>query len=53
MATEMKRISISMTDEQDAKVMELKRTEEYCRCSYAEIVRILIEAGLTALSKSA
>ena len=48
MATEMKRISISVSEETDNQIMQLKKTDEYCRCSYAEIVRMLLEAGLRA-----
>lgn len=48
MATEMKRISISLPDEIDSQVIQLKRTEEFCRCSYAEIVRMLLERGIRA-----
>ena len=53
MATDMKRISISLSDAIDEKVMEMKRTEEYCRSSYAEIIRILIERGIAAEKKEA
>lgn len=48
MATEMKRISISLPEEIDNQVIELKKTDMYCRCSYAEIVRMLLELGLRA-----
>lgn len=39
-----KRMSISINEEMDKKIIELKKTDKYCRCSYAEIVRQLIEA---------
>lgn len=48
MATEMKRISISLQEELDNQIIELKKTDKYCRCSYAEIVRNLIELGIRA-----
>lgn len=48
MATEMKRISISLPEEIDQQVIELKKTDTYCRCSYAEIVRVLLELGIRA-----
>lgn len=48
MATEMKRISISLPEEIDNQVIQMKKTDEYCRCSYAEIVRLLIEEGIRA-----
>ncbi len=43
-----KRMSISINEEMDKKIIELKKTDQYCRCSYAEIVRQLIEAGIKA-----
>ncbi len=41
-----KRMSISVNEEMDKKIIELKKTDKYCGCSYAEIVRQLIEAGI-------
>ena len=41
-----KRMSISINEEMDKKIIELKKTDKYCRCYYAEIVRQLIEAGI-------
>lgn len=44
-----KRMSISINEEMDKKIIELKKTDKYCRCSYAEIVRQLIEAGIEVI----
>lgn len=44
--TEMKRTTISMPDELDKAVFELRKDERYMRCSYSEIVRTLVEIGL-------
>lgn len=44
--TEMKRTTISMPDELDKAVFELRKSERYMRCSYSEIVRTLVEIGL-------
>lgn len=43
--TEMKRVTISLPDEMDRKVLELKKQERFVRCSYSEVVRILMMAG--------
>lgn len=46
--TEMRRVTISLPDEIDAKVLALKKEERFVRCSYSEIVRMLLQAGLEA-----
>ena len=35
-----------MPPELEAKVYELRKTDEYCRMTISEIVRILIQKGL-------
>lgn len=51
--TSMRRITISIPDELDAKVLELKKQDQFVRCSYSEIVRLLLLAGLNAENKKA
>lgn len=46
--TDMKRLSISVSDDMERSIIELRKTDEFCRCSYAEIVRQLITKGLSA-----
>ena len=46
--TEMKRVTISLPDEIDKKIIELKKQDTFVRCSYSEIVRILISAGINS-----
>ncbi len=43
--TEMKRVTISLPDELDRKVLELKKQDRFVRCSYSEIVRMMMLAG--------
>ena len=43
--TEMKRVTVSLPEEIDKKVLELRKDERFIRCSYSEIVRKLLEAG--------
>lgn len=42
------RVSISLTKEQEEAVLRLRQMDEFRRCSFAEIVRILIDTGLKA-----
>ena len=44
-----KRLSINLTEELDHYVLELRRREEYVRCSYVEIIRVLMEEGAKSL----
>ena len=46
--TEMKRVTSSLPDEIDKKIIELKKQDTFVRCSYSEIVRILISAGINS-----
>lgn len=43
-----KRMSVTINKEMENKIIELRKTDEYCRCSYSEIIRKLIEAGMKA-----
>lgn len=44
--TEMRRVTISLPEELDKKILELRKDERFVRCSYAEIVRQMLENGL-------
>lgn len=44
--TDMRRITISIPDDIDKKVLELKKDDRFIRASYSEIVRTLILLGL-------
>ena len=46
--TEMRRVTISLPDEIDRRVLELKKKDRFIRCSYSEIIRLLLQAGLAA-----
>lgn len=51
--TEMRRVTISIPNELDKKVLELKKDDRFIRCSYSEIVRMLLKAGLELEAKDA
>lgn len=42
------RVSISLTKEQEEAVLRLRQMDKFRRCSFAEIVRMLIDTGLKA-----
>ncbi len=44
--TDMRRITISLPVELDKKIVELRKDDRFIRCSYAEIVRKVVEQGL-------
>lgn len=44
--TDMRRVTISLPDEIDRRILELKKDDRFIRLSYAEIVRKLLESGL-------
>lgn len=48
--TDMRRMTISMPDEIDQRIMEMKKEDRYARYSYSEIVRELVRLGLERVS---
>lgn len=50
--TDMKRVTIAMPSDLDAKILDMKKSDQYVRTSYSEIVRMLLVRGLDGLRKS-
>lgn len=48
--TDMKRISISIPGSLDEKILALRKTDRFVRCSYSEIARQLIVRGLEPIN---
>lgn len=46
--TDMKRISVCIPPEMEQKLADLRKTDKYCRMSWAEIIRSLIDSGLNS-----
>lgn len=46
--TDMRRVTISLPDELDARILALRKDSRFARCTYAEIVRRLLELGLSS-----
>ena len=44
-----KRMSISLTDDMEQAIVNLRKTDRFCRSSYSEIIRELLRAGLKAM----
>lgn len=49
--TEMKRITIALSDDLDSEILKMRKQDEFVRCSYSEIVRRLVAAGLEAIGR--
>jgi len=47
--TDMRRMTISMPDELDRRILELRKDDRFARCSYSEIVRQMLDQGFAAL----
>lgn len=41
-----KRLSISLTKEQEDGLLALRKTDKYCRMSYSMLIRMLLNFGL-------
>lgn len=46
--TDMRRITISVPQDMDDRVLALRKRKDYVRCSYSELLRRMIEIGLQA-----
>lgn len=51
--TDMKRVTVSIPEEIDKKILELRKEDRFIRCSYGEIVRQVLLAGLEAKARDA
>lgn len=45
------RRTVSLPESLEEALTELRKTDTFCKCSYSEIVRQLIEAGLKSVSQ--
>lgn len=46
--TDMRRITVSFPNDIDHSLTELRKQDEFARCSYAELIRRLVRIGLAA-----
>ncbi len=44
--TDMKRLTVSFPDEINDAIYALRKTDEFSRCSYSEIIRRLVQRAL-------
>jgi Arc/MetJ-type ribon-helix-helix transcriptional regulator len=47
------RLSVSLTKELEDEIVKLRKEDAYCRMSYADLIRVLIERGLKASEEAA
>ena len=45
--TNMRRVTFCMQDNLDKKILDLKKRDQYVRCTYGELLRVLLEKGLS------
>lgn len=48
--TNMRRITVSLPDDIDSRIVNLKKEDRFARASYAEVVRRLLREGLLIIS---
>lgn len=48
--TDMRRVTISLPEEYDRRILELRKNDRFIRCSYSEIARQLLERGLETIN---
>lgn len=51
--TDMRRVTISLPDDLDRRILDLKKDDRFVRLSYSEIVRRLLLIGLSGEAPSA
>lgn len=49
---DMKRMTISIPAEMEESIVELRKTDRFCRSSYAEIIREVLTAGMERINKN-
>lgn len=51
--TDMKRMTISIPAELEQAIVDLRKTDRFCRSSYTEIIREVLSAGLGNIKPAA
>lgn len=50
--TNMRRLTICVPKDTEQSTVELRKTDRFCQCSFSEIIRTLIKAGLDCEQKT-
>lgn len=50
--TDMKRLSVSIPEDISNALYDLRKTDEYVKCSYAELIRVILRKGLNLEDES-
>lgn len=48
--TDMRRVTVSLPDDLDKQILELRKDDRFIRCSYSEIVRQMLDRGFSTFS---
>jgi len=49
--TDMRRVTVSLPDSIDKRILALRKDDRFIRCSYSEIVRQVLECGFERLAR--
>lgn len=47
----MKRISVSLSPEMEQRIVDLRKTDKFCRSSLSEIIRTVLEEGMKGIAE--
>ena len=47
---DIRKLSFSVSPELEKQIVDMRKRDEYCRLTVAEIIRRLVQAGLEALA---
>ncbi len=46
MPTKLRRFAVTLPKDEEEKLIELRKTDEFCQCSFSEIIRTMFLRGL-------
>lgn len=47
--TDMRRVTVSLPDNLDKRILDLRKDDRFARCSYSELVRKMLDRGFAKL----
>lgn len=49
--TNMRRVTVTLPDNLDRRILELKKDDRFVRCSYSELVRQVLDRGFSVMNE--
>lgn len=49
--TNMKRLSVSIPEDLENRLFNMRKNDEFVRCTFAEIIRIVLEKGVDVVER--